>query len=100
MPSEHFVQRLCLPLWRLAEGLQGPRSQADPHQELQPGTNVKAERFIKNLLEELAYAMDSQTSEERTRWLPRYLTLYNGIRCHMALGGIISQQRLQVLLPE
>lgn len=36
-----------------------------------PRTNGKAERFIKTLLGEWAYAMPFQTSEERNRWLPR-----------------------------
>ena len=42
--------------------------------------------------------MAFQTSEERKRWLPRYLTLYNDRRCHMALGGLSPQQCLQRLL--
>ena len=65
-----------------------------------PRTNGKAERFIKTLLGEWAYAMAFQTSEERNLWLPRYLALYNGRRCHMALGGLSPQQRLAVLLAE
>jgi len=40
-----------------------------------PRTNGKAERFIKALLSEWANAMPFQTSEERNRWLPRYLGL-------------------------
>ena len=63
-----------------------------------PRTNGKAERFIKTLLGEWAYAMPIQTSEERKRWLPRYLGLYNGRRRHMALGGLSPQQYLQRLL--
>jgi transposase InsO family protein len=64
-----------------------------------PRTNGKAERFIKTLLGEWAYAMPFQTSEERNqRWLPRYLGLYNKRRCHMALGGLSPQQCLQLLL--
>jgi len=46
-----------------------------------PRTNGKAERFIKTLLAEWAYSMAFQTSEERKRWLPRYLAIYNGRRC-------------------
>ena len=63
-----------------------------------PRTNGKAERFIKTLLGEWAYAMPFQTSAERNSWLPRYLGLYNGHRCHMALGGLSPQQSLQRLL--
>jgi len=40
------------------------------------------------------------TSEERNRWLPRYLALSNGRRCHMALGGLSPKQRLAALLAE
>ncbi|MFM8525897.1 MAG: integrase core domain-containing protein, partial [Cyanobacteriota bacterium] len=63
-----------------------------------PRTNGKAERFIKTLLGEWAYAMPFQTSEERNHWLPRYLGLYGGRRCHMGLGGLSPQQSLQRLL--
>jgi hypothetical protein len=51
-----------------------------------PQTNGKAERFIKTLLNEGAYAMPFQTSNERNRWLPRYLGLYNSRRSNMAQG--------------
>ena len=63
-----------------------------------PQTNGKAERFIKTLLAEWAYVIAYQTSEERNHWLPRYLGIYNGHRCHMALGGLTPQQCLQRLL--
>ena len=62
-------------------------------------TNGRAEWFIKTLLAEWAYAMAFKTSEERNRWLLRYLELDNGRRCHMALGGLSPQQSLQRLLP-
>jgi len=65
-----------------------------------PRTNGKPERFIKTLLGEWAYAMAFQTSEERKRWLTRYLRLYNDRRCHKALGGLTLQQRLVALLAE
>lgn len=65
-----------------------------------PRTNGKAERFIKTLLEEWAHTMALRTSEERNRWLPRYLALYNGRRCHMGLCGLSPQQRLTALLAE
>ena len=41
-----------------------------------------------------------QTSEERKRWLPRYLGLNNQRRCHKALGGLSPQQHLVALLAE
>ncbi len=40
---------------------------------------------------EWAYVIAYQTSEERNRWLTRYLGIYNGHRCHMALGGLTPQ---------
>jgi hypothetical protein len=49
-------------------------------------------------MEEWAYSMAYQTSEERNQWLPRYLGIYNGRRCHMALGGRTPRQSLQRLL--
>lgn len=63
-----------------------------------PRTNGKAERCIKTLLAEWAYAMPFQTSEKRNRWPPRYLGLWNGRRCHRALGGLSPKQSLQRLL--
>jgi transposase InsO family protein len=63
-----------------------------------PQTNGKAERFIKTLLNEWAYAITYQISVERNHWLPRYLGLYGGRRSHMALGGLSPQQQLKQLL--
>jgi hypothetical protein len=57
-----------------------------------------AEPFIKTLMSEWVYAMAFQTSEERNRWLPRYLGIYDARRCSMALGGISPQQCLNRLL--
>ena len=62
-----------------------------------PRTNGKAERFIKTLLAEWAYSMASRTSTERNRWLSRYLAIYNGRRCHMALAGRTPTQQLGLL---
>ena len=59
-----------------------------------PRTNGKAERFIKTLLAEWAYSMPFQTSGERNQWLPRYLAIHNGRRCHMALAGRTPIQQL------
>ncbi|MFN5466220.1 MAG: integrase core domain-containing protein [Cyanobacteriota bacterium] len=62
-----------------------------------PRTNGNAERFIKTLLAERADVIAYQTSEERNRWLPRYLGIYNGRGCHMALVDPSPQQCLQWL---
>jgi hypothetical protein len=53
-----------------------------------PRTNGKAEQFIRAILGEWADATPFQTSVERNSWLPRYLVLCNGHRCHKALGGL------------
>jgi transposase InsO family protein len=45
-------------------------------------TNGKAERFIQIICREWAYSMPFQYSEERNRWLPRYLPIYNRFRRH------------------
>jgi transposase InsO family protein len=37
-------------------------------------------------------------SEERNSWLPRYLSIYNRLRKHSALGWRSPQQRLRELL--
>ncbi len=44
--------------------------------------------------------MPFTSSEERKRWLPHYLAIYNGRRCHvaLALAGRIPFQQLQRLL--
>ena len=62
-----------------------------------PRNNGKAERFITALLAEWAYSMAFQTSAERNHWLPRYLAIYNGRRCHMALAGRTPIQQLGLL---
>ena len=54
-------------------GLKATRTRA-----YQPQTNGKAERFIKTLQADWAYAMPLTSAEERNRWLPRYLAIHNG----------------------
>ena len=63
-----------------------------------PRANGKAERFIKTLRGEWAYAMAFLCSAGRTCWLPRYLGFFNGHRFHLALAGLSPQQTLQRLL--
>lgn len=62
-----------------------------------PKTNGKAERFIKTLQEEWAYGRAYTTSNQRNKWLPKWLDIYNCERKH---GGInfktpISRLNLQ-----
>ena len=51
-----------------------------------PQTNGKAERFIRTLLAEWAYAVVYGSSGERAAALPRWLERYNTSRRHGALG--------------
>ena len=52
-----------------------------------PQTNGKAERFIQTLLREWAYARAYNTSDQRVRVLPAFLTHYNEHRNHGSLGS-------------
>jgi transposase InsO family protein len=60
-----------------------------------PRTNGKAERLIKTLLHEWAYAIPYTSSRARTAALPRWLAYYNGRRPHGALNGQTPLARLQ-----
>ena len=44
------------------------------------------------------YQMGSQNCNKRDRWLPRYLSIHNGLKEHTALSGRSSQQALNELL--
>jgi transposase InsO family protein len=59
-----------------------------------PQTNGKAERFIRTLTAEWAYAQAYRTSGWRTAALPRYLLYYNTLRRHSALGFTTPAERL------
>lgn len=52
-----------------------------------PQTNGKAERFIKTLIEEWAYARFYASNQARLAALPRWLHFYNCRRPHTALKG-------------
>jgi transposase InsO family protein len=52
-----------------------------------PQTNGKAERLIKTLLDEWAYARPYRTNAERAAALPLFVDFYNRRRPHTALGG-------------
>lgn len=55
-------------------------------QPYRPQTNGKAERFIRTMLAEWAYALVYGSSDERTAALPGWLERYNTSRRHGALG--------------
>jgi transposase InsO family protein len=53
-----------------------------------PQTNGKAERFIKTMLAEWAYARLYRSNEERLTALPDWVAFYNQRRPHTSLGGL------------
>ena len=67
-------------------------------QPYRPQTNGKAERFIRTLLAEWAYAQAYRSSGWRTLALRRYLTYYNTRRRHSALGFTTPAYRLAARL--
>ncbi len=62
-----------------------------------PRTNGKAERFIRTLLAEWAYAQAYRTSLARTHALRHYLGYYNTARPHMGINGQTPRQKLATL---
>ncbi len=67
-------------------------------QAYRPQTNGKAERFIRTLLIEWAYATAYGRSARRTQALPTYLTYYNFQRRHSALSDQPPASRLPAVL--
>jgi transposase InsO family protein len=65
-------------------------------QAYRPQTNGKAERFIRTLLTEWAYATAYGRSARRTNALPTYLTFYNFHRRHSALNDAPPASRLPI----
>lgn len=61
-----------------------------------PQTNGKAERFIRTLLNEWAYATSFQGTAERVASLPVYLAIYNHLRPHWSLNGQPPMSRAPV----
>ena len=59
-----------------------------------PRTNGKAERFIRTMLREWAYAIPFRNADSRAADLPRWLAWYNHQRPHAALGGSPPVSRL------
>ena len=59
-----------------------------------PQTNGKAERFIRTLLHEWAYAQAYRASRWRTAALTRYLTDYNTRRRHSGIAQQTPAERL------
>ena len=63
-----------------------------------PRTNGKAERFIRTLLHEWAYAQAYRTSAHRSRALPRFLYYFTIQRRHYGLQGQTPAERLAQVL--
>jgi transposase InsO family protein len=59
-----------------------------------PQTNGKAERLIKTLLGEWAYARPYRSNAERLSALPDWVHFYNHGRPHTAIGGLTPHQAL------
>jgi transposase InsO family protein len=59
-----------------------------------PQTNGKAERFIKTLLGEWAYARPYRSNVERLSALPDWVHFYNHGRPHTAIDGLVPHQAL------
>lgn len=106
MPAGDERQRPGLRLKSVCLGLPHPGAAAHPHKALHP-QNQREDRevrpsadcvYIQTLCKEWAYAMAFPNSEDRNRWLPRYLSIYNRLRKHSALGWLSPQQRLAELL--
>ena len=64
-----------------------------------PQTNAKAERMVRTLLTEWAYASPFASTAQRVARLPRYLDFYNHRRPHWSLAGQPPMSRVPVNNP-
>ena len=71
--------------------------EADSLLELRTKIQRQSRALHQDPVAERAYSMAFQTSEVRNRWLPRYLSIYNGRRYHMVLAGRTPIQQLGLL---
>ena len=63
-----------------------------------PQTNGKAERFIRTLLDEWAYAKPYRANGERLHALRRFVDFYNRGRPHTAIGGLVPRAAVNNVL--
>ena len=92
----HDGQRSCLRLSQLCQGLQGLGQQAHPHQALHPSHQRQGRAvwppadfvYIQTLCREWTDSLPIQNSDERNRWLPRYLSIYTGSRSTQPSAGV------------
>jgi transposase InsO family protein len=61
-----------------------------------PQTNGKAERMVRTLLKEWAYARPFADTADRIALLPRFLDFYNRVRPHWSLSGQPPMSRVPV----
>ena len=61
-----------------------------------PQTNGKAERMVRTLLTEWAYARLFTSTDERIALLPQFLDFYNRVRPHWSLSGQPPMSRVPV----
>ena len=63
-----------------------------------PQTNGKAERFIRTLLNEWAYARPYRSNGDRLHALRRFVDFYNRGRPHTAIGGLVPHAAVNHVL--
>lgn len=84
MTDNAFAYTLSSPYQAVLRRLTARHKRIRPRR---PQTNGKAERFIKTLLAEWAYARPYAANSERSAALPVFVDFYNRQRPHTALGG-------------
>jgi transposase InsO family protein len=77
----------CYRSRRFAEALQAVGARHKFTRPYRPQTNGKAERFIRTMVEEWAYARFYRTNDDRLKALPRWVAFYNARRPHTGLQG-------------
>jgi transposase InsO family protein len=81
-------QRRPLPEPGLRGSLRLDRHRTPVHPAVPPaGTNGEAERMVRTLLKEWAYARPFADTAERITLLPQFLDFYNPVRTHWSLSG-------------
>jgi hypothetical protein len=87
-------QRSGLPFQVLQADLCSAGYQAHLHQAVPPADHGKVERYIQTCPREWAHGRIWNSSQERTEWLPAFLTFYNTRRPHSTLGDSPPASRL------
>jgi transposase InsO family protein len=94
VPQGDELQRPRLYLQCLRQGLPHLGAAPYPNRPYTPRIDGKSEIFIQTLLQKWAYSMPFLNYKDRNQWLPNYLTIYNRLRKHSALGWDSPQQQL------